>query len=287
MQIIDIEIKTKKFNLILISLVAVVFVFVFYHTIIRLIADWSSDPNFSHGFLIPIVSIYMMWAKKEAFSGIPIKPSWIGFFIILIGMLFHITGSIGSEFFFMRISIIITIAGIIIFLFGIHVFKLCLIPILYLIFMIPIPNILWNKIAFPLQLFSAELSFHTIGFLNIPIFREGNILHLANTSLEVVDACSGIRSLTSLLAMSAAFAFLSPLGSFKKWILFLSAIPIAVVVNVIRLTVTGAMAAWVSPETAQGFLHDMSGLIIFVAALVLVYLVFIIEMKIENRKVDN
>ena len=259
------------------------FFFLYHKAVAKLISDWSVDPNFSHGFLIPFVALYMLWYKQNEIFQISHEPSKIGIPIILLGMLVHVAGNVGSELFLMRFSMIITLTGIIVYYFGFKMFWKVMVPVAYLIMMIPIPAIIWNKLAFPLQLFSAHISSQTIGLLGIPVFREGNILHLANTSLEVVDACSGLRSLTSLLALTGAFAFLSPLGIVKKWILFFSAIPIAVAVNVIRLTITGAMAAWISPETAHGFLHDMSGLIIFGGALILVYLVFIVEMKIENK----
>ncbi len=268
------------------QLIPLGFVFsIFYsEAILKLISDWSNDPNFSHGFLIPFVALYMVWYKKDELSELSEASEKNGIFIILLGMLIHIVGNVGAELFLMRFSIIITLAGMVIYFFGYAVFKKCLIPILYLILMIPIPSILWNKIAFPLQLFAAKMSAQTIGFLGIPVFREGNILHLSNTSLEVVDACSGIRSLTSLLALTGVFAFIAPLSPLKKWILFFSAVPIAVAVNVIRLTITGAMAAWISPETAHGFLHDASGFIIFGAALAMVYVIYLIGLKLENKE---
>jgi len=261
-----------------------VFILIFHKAILKLISDWTIDPNFSHGFLIPFVALYMVWYKKNELSLLPEKSSNYGLLVIIFGMLVHFAGNVGSELFLMRFSMIITIAGIVIYYYGSAVFKKVLVPIAYLILMIPLPSIIWNKLAFPLQLFAARLSAESIMFLGIPVLREGNILHLANTSLEVIDACSGIRSLTSLLALTGLFAYLAPLGAVKKWVLFLSAIPIAVLVNVIRLTITGAMAAWISPETAHGFLHDMSGLIIFGAALALVYSVYLVEMKIERFK---
>ena len=156
-------------------------------------------------------------------------------------------GNLGAELFLMRTSMIITLAGIIAFSFGTAMLKAVAVPLCYLIMMIPIPAIIWNKIAFPLQLFAAGISSEAISMIGIPVFREGNILHLANTSLEVVDACSGIRSLTSLLALTGAFAFLTHVSQWKKWVIFLSAIPIAVAANVLRLTITGMLAAWVGP----------------------------------------
>ncbi|MFN2359072.1 MAG: exosortase/archaeosortase family protein [Desulfotignum sp.] len=258
------------------------FFFLYHKAIAELITDWSVNPNFSHGFLIPAVALYMVWYKKNELARVPVESAKTGILVIIFGMLVHFIGNVGSELFLMRFSMIITLAGIIIYYAGYKMFWKLIVPVAYLIMMIPIPAILWNKIAFPLQLFSAQISAAAISMLSIPVFREGNILHLANTSLEVVDACSGIRSLTSLLALTGIFAFLAPVSIVKKWVLFFSAIPIAVAVNVIRLTITGAMAAWIGPETAHGFLHDMSGLIIFGAALILVYIVFIIEMKIEK-----
>ena len=260
------------------------FGFVYQKAIAKLISDWTVDPNFSHGFLIPFVAMYMIWYKQNDLKEISVTTSNVGLFVVILGMMVHLAGNVGSELFLMRFSMVITIAGIVIFNFGLEMFKAVLVPIFYLILMIPIPSIIWNKIAFPLQLFAASLSSDAISLLSIPVFREGNILHLSNTSLEVVDACSGIRSLTSLLALTGAFAFIAPLSRFNKWLLFVSAIPIAVAVNVFRLTITGAMAAWIGPETAKGFLHDMSGFIIFSAALALVYLVFIIQMRLEKMK---
>lgn len=274
--------KIEKHLLFQILILAGVFTALYSHVLATLVSDWSNDPNFSHGFLVPFVALYMVWHKKKALGAIGQKSTAMGLGVILFGMLCHLTGTIGAELFVMRSSMIITIAGMVIYLFGFQMFKAVLIPILYLVIMIPIPAIIWNKIAFPLQLFAANLSSEMVHLLGIPVLREGNILHLANTSLEVVDACSGLRSLTSLLALSGAFAFIAPLGNLKKWVLFVSAVPIAVVVNIVRLTLTAVMATYIGPDAAQGFLHEMSGILVFAVALALVYTVFVIELKFEK-----
>ncbi|WP_321495903.1 exosortase [uncultured Desulfobacter sp.] len=268
-------------------LIAAAFVVLYWSTLKDLIGDWFIDPNFSHGFLIPFVAGYMVWYRQNQLRQLPCKSSISGVFIIIFGMMVYMAGNLGAELFLMRTSIIITLAGIITFSLGTAILKALIVPLCYLIMMIPIPAIIWNKIAFPLQLFAAGISSETISMIGIPVFREGNILHLANTSLEVVDACSGIRSLTSLLALTGAFSFLSHVCLWKKWVIFLSAIPIAVAVNVVRLTITGMLAAWVGPEAAHGFLHDLSGLIVFGTALILVYLLFIVLTKIGKKTLNT
>jgi exosortase len=247
------------------------FGYLYAHTVTKLVHDWNTDDNFSHGFLIPVISVFMIWQKRDDLAKKIIKPTLWGLLIVVGAMAMHIVGNIGAEMFIMRSSIIFCLLGVCIFLFGFSVATAVLVPILYLFFMIPIPAIIWNQIAFPLQLLAAKLSATMVQLLGITVLREGNVLHLSNTTLEVVDACSGLRSLTSLLALSAAFAYISTLAAVSKWFLFLSAIPIAIVVNIIRLTVTAILARYVGPETAHGFLHDLSGVVVFVVAFGLLF----------------
>ncbi len=253
--------------------IAVFFLLLFYPTIMELMREWSENDNYSHGFLIPVISLYMAWSRRERWAGLRPSSFAPALAALILSILLHIAANIGAELFTMRCSMIFTLAALIWYLGGTRIFIAVFIPLAYLIFMVPIPAIIWNKLAFPLQLFAARTTAGVVQAMGISILREGNILHLAMTSLEVVDACSGLRSLTSLLALGGAFAYLTPIRNISRWLLFFSAVPIAVAVNILRLTATAIMATRIGEEAAQGFLHDMSGMFVFVVAFLLLFMV--------------
>ncbi|MEW6213679.1 MAG: exosortase/archaeosortase family protein [Nitrospirota bacterium] len=245
------------------------FLLLFNYTLIELFKDWSTNPNYSHGFLVPCITAFMIWQKREKLCLSSLSPSNWGLLILIMGMIVHVVANLGAELFTMRIAMVITIFGFSIYFMGGKITRNIAVPLGYLIFMIPIPAVLWNKIAFPLQIFASRMAEIVIRAMGISVLREGNILYLTNTTLEVVDACSGIRSLITLSALSAAFAYLSNHSIPKKWILFTAALPIALLVNIIRLSLTAGLASRFGEKVAQGFIHEFSGLFIYLLGLVL------------------
>jgi len=240
-------------------------IFVLYFPFLqRLFADWGTDDNYSHGYFIPAITAYMIYVLRKDLARIPLNPTITGIFLICFGLMILIIAKIGSEFFLQRFSLIVVLLGVVNFLCGPAYLRKLALPILYLLFMIPLPAIIWNKIAFPMQLFGSYLTAEVISFIGIPVFREGNVLHLAETTLEVVAACSGLRSLVTMFALGGALTFFSSLSTIKKWVLFFAAAPIAIFANIVRLTGTAILASKYGGDVAQGFLHDFSGLVVFV-----------------------
>jgi exosortase len=232
-----------------------------------LIADWSVNEDYSHGYFIPFLSAYFIYTMRKELSELQVQPSNWGLILLLLGFAQLLIGKVGSEYFLQRTSFILVILGLIWFFLGWEFFKKLLFPILYLLFMVPLPAIIWNKIAFPMQLFASAITENVVYAIGIPIYREGNVLHLAETTLEVVAACSGLRSLMTMFALSGTLAFLSIMSTSRKWILFISAAPIAIVANILRLTGTAVLASQFGSEVAHGFLHDFSGIVVFILGL--------------------
>jgi exosortase len=214
----------------------------------------------------------MIYSMKGELRKLPLSTANWGLFFLLAGLGQLYVASVGSEFFLQRTSLIPVLLGMSLFLWGTSITRKLLLPIFYLLFMVPLPAIIWNKIAFPMQLFSSAITEEVVRLIGIPIFREGNVLHLAQTTLEVVDACSGLRSLTTMFALAAALAWFSDLSRWKKWALFLLAAPVAMFANIVRLTATAALASMYGEKVAQGFLHDFSGLFTFLFGLLLLIL---------------
>ncbi|MEW6326647.1 MAG: exosortase A [Thermodesulfobacteriota bacterium] len=261
--------KHRNMTYLQLGLILGLFLLLYYPVIAKLIAHWGIDDNYSHGYLIPVITGYMIWTTRKDLKEIQPAPSNLGLVLLIPGLCQLLVARIGSEYFLQRTSMILVLFGLSLFLAGKKFTRKISFPVAYLFFMIPFPAIIWDKIAFPMKLFASYLAVKVIGLLGIPIFREGNILHLANTTLEVADACSGLRSLTSLLALSAAFVFFTDHSRLKKWLLFLSAVPIAILTNIIRLTVTAGLASKYGEKVAQGFLHEFSGWLIFLLGLAL------------------
>ncbi|MDA3918280.1 MAG: exosortase/archaeosortase family protein [Deltaproteobacteria bacterium] len=282
------KIKTNSFiTVILVILMLLCLAALYYQIFIDLIQDWSTDDNYSHGFFIPFISIYMIYSIRSELGNLKIKPQNLGLLLLIAGLAQLVIGKIGSEFFVQRTSMILIFFGFSLFFLGSSFTKKNLIPILYLILMIPLPAIVWNKIAFPMQLFASDLTEKAIQLIGIAVFREGNILHLAQTSLEVVDACSGLRSLTTMFALSTVIAWFATCSAPKKWLLFIAAAPIAILCNIIRLTFTAILASMYGGDVAQGFLHEFSGFVTFALGMaMLVGISSILTRKIKNSNVE-
>ena len=239
--------------------------------VVNLVRQWWNDANYSHGFLIPLMSLYFVWERREQLARLTPTPSLLGLAILVAGVGVFLLGNVAADLFTMRVSLLVILAGLVLYLLGREYLKTLSFPILYLLFMIPLPAIVFNSIAFPLQLFAARTATASLQLLDVPVLREGNLITLANTILDVAEACSGIRSLITLLALAATYAYFTQKGLWCRGLLFISAVPIAIVTNAGRVTGTGVLAHFFGDGVAQGFFHTFSGWLVFVAAFVLLF----------------
>jgi len=254
------------------AIICITLIVLYYPTFHMFWYDWSYDDNYSHGFLVPIIVAYLVWTKKDQLQTLAPNPSFWGLLLLLFGLSTYLVGTIGAEWFLKRSSLIIVISGVVLYLYGKAYFRLLLFPIVFLMFMVPLPAIIYSAIAFKLQLFVSIISTKLIALAGIPIFREGNILYVSSGPLAVEEACSGMRSIMALLALSALFAYLMYSSRLKQWILVISALPIAVITNIIRVTTTGIVAHYWGKAFAEGILHESFGWLVFVIAFVLLFL---------------
>jgi len=240
---------------------------------------WIENSNNSHGLLVPFVSLYLMWTKRGNIEWDRTTPSNIGLLILVVSLLCYIIGYAGGIEVLPRLTIVITLIGLIIFNLGLEFFSLISFPILFLFFMIPFPVSIVGLVSFPLQLFATEVSAFIISSLSIPVFITGNMLHFANTSLEVAEACSGIRSLVSYLMLGFLFAYLMNGSVKRRSIMVLLAIPLAFFSNILRVTSTGILAHCLGGDVARGFLHEFSGISFFVFGFIIFVFCYVLLEK--------
>src|SRR6184192_1654740 len=241
----------------------------YYKILYSLGTQWYADPDYSHGFLVPLLSGYFVWERRERLRSLPVAPSPWGIILLGGGLLMLLIGSAGSELYMQRTSIIVVIAGLVLLMLGREFLRVLLFPIAFLFFMVPLPAIIVNAVAFPLQLFAAKTATFCLYNFGIPVLREGNVIVLAGTTLEVAEACSGIRSLQALLALGTVYAYFSQRSTWKRWTLVLLSVPIAIAANAFRVSGTGVLANYWGSQAAEGFYHTFSGWLIFVVAFLL------------------
>ena len=268
-----------------------------YATVLsKLFRDWWFDENYSHGLLIPFIIGYIIWSQRDKLAQARFNPSLLlGGAAILFALFALWAGVAGAELYTQRMSLVLLLTGITVYFWGLPLLRMLIVPFGLLLLAIPIPAIIFNKIAFPLQLFASRCAVWSMSMLGIPVLRQGNIIELKplnsfdTKKLEVVEACSGIRSLMTLMTLAVVFAYFThtpsddgpkPGGRFgwlksywfwRALILIISAVPIAILTNAFRVSGTGVLAHYYGTQVADGFFHSFSGWAIYIVAFILLF----------------
>lgn len=255
------------------SVLAVLLIALYYRIGIKLVSDWYNIPDYSHGFLVPLFSIFLLWDNRNKIAATRIQPSWAGLPLVVFGLLILIFGVYGVDLFTSRVSFVILLSGLVWTFLGSAMLRQLRFPVLVLLLAIPFPAIIFNQLTFPLQLLASKLASSILPLLGVPTLQEGNVIQLPVMKLEVAEACSGIRSLMSLFTLAVFYGYFLERTTRRRLILALASIPIAVAANAIRIVGTGLCVQYWDPTKALGFFHEFSGWVIFVISLGCLYLI--------------
>ena len=251
-----------------VALLGLVLLAVYWKILGALVGQWWDDANYSHGFLVPIFCLYLVWRQRSYLRRLPVRGTSIGIAVVLAGISILLVGDLGADNFLMRSSLIVVVAGLVLFHLGRRMFRGLLFPLVFLFFMIPLPGVIFYAITFPLQNLAARQAAWMLETLGIPVLLDGNVIHLAQLTLGVTEACSGIRSLIALFAAAVAWAYLLlPIG----WPMFLfvaTTLPITIFANAARVVLTGLIGQQFGVDYASGFFHEFAGLVIYAFAFV-------------------
>jgi len=248
------------------------FILAFFPVWKRFVLTWYSSDDYSHGFFIIPLCFYIIWRKKEILAEIPNKPSLWGLALVIFSLLLYLFAHLAEIMTLTSFSMVLLLAGMVIYFYGFSMFKELIFPLFLLLFMIPVPAQIYSKLTIPLQLFVSKASVGISNLLGLPIYREGNVIHLPDRTLQVVQACSGLRSMISLLTLSAIFAYLTLKSNLLRTILFFSGIPAAILVNIIRVLLLVFAFHYLNFDLTTGTIHTVFGMIIFILALIVIFI---------------
>ena len=239
----------------------------------RVLIIWAeqlwTDPYYSHCFLVPLFSIWVIWNRRDIFKNRPWQPSWTGFAVSLSAASLLTLAVLGNEHFVARISFVFLLAGICIQLCGWKFFRAGLFPWAVLFLAIPLPRILFSQLTLPLQFLSSHLGSSLLALVGVANVREGNLIHLHSLTLDVAEACSGLRSIMSLITVSVFYGYIFEFKPVGRVALILCSIPVAITANALRIMASGVVGQYWGPDKSEGFLHAFSGVLVFFFSFVL------------------
>jgi exosortase len=255
------------------ALILVLLIAAYHQVLYKLFVDWWEIPDASHGFLVFPFAGYLVWSQRTTLCRTELRPTWSGVAIVAAGLATLVFGVFGAELFLSRISLLIALTGLILSFGGRKLLAELRFPLLILLLAIPIPAIIYNQITLPLQTLAARAAAVLLPVFAVPVLREGHVIVLPSMKLEVAQACSGIRSLMSLLTVSILYGHFLETSVWKRMVLALASVPIAVAANCLRIVGTGLCVQYWDPDKALGFFHEFSGWLIFLVSLLCLYLV--------------
>ncbi len=262
-----------NYRILIYALIPLLLIGVFYDGLTEMVFRWWTRAEYNHGFFIPVISIFLIWWQKKALAQAFLEGSKAGYWIIFLGGLLLLLGTLSTLYILVQYAFLITLVGVILSLFGWSVIRLIWVPLFFLIFMIPLPPFLYNGLSQELQLISSQLGVAVIRLFSIDVYLEGNMIDLGTYQLQVVEACSGIRYLMALTSISFLCAYLYHDVLWKKAVVLISAIPIAIMLNGLRIGVIGILVEYWGPDLADGFLHTFESVSSFVGGLMILMLV--------------
>ena len=242
-------------------------VFIYQEGLLYMVEMWDAKEEYGHGYIIPFITMFLIWQKSDKLETMVFKGSWFGLVLVLLGLILFYMGELSSIYTVIQYAFVIVLFGIILSVMGKKAFKVIIVPLIILFFMIPLPNFFLNNLSSQLQLISSEIGVAVIRMFDISVFLEGNVIDLGVYKLQVVEACSGLNYLFPLMTLAFISAYFFSGAFWKKAIIFLSSIPITILLNSFRIGVIGVTVEYWGPEMADGFLHDFEGWIVFMACI--------------------